>query len=54
VGGDAREFVRIVNSYLVLTKPDPRGFLIEAEKEVLDVPQNRDDYLRWWRERFFV
>lgn len=53
VGGEARDFTNIVNAYLILTKPDPRGFLIQGEDDAgLEVPQSASDYLRWWLDRF--
>lgn len=53
VGGDPQRFVKIVNSYLILTKPDPRGFLLEGEsEEQIDVPQSAADYRLWWLNRF--
>jgi curved DNA-binding protein CbpA len=53
VGGNSQHFVRIVNSYLILTRADPRGFLLEGEDDGrLDVPESAADYRRWWLSRF--
>ena len=52
VGGNLDSFTRIVNAYLILTKPDPRGFCLGEASVPLDVPESPEDYLEWWLRRF--
>ena len=52
-GGDPAAFARIVNAYLVLTRPDPRGFDLGRDAEGLRVPGTEEEYLDWWKGRFF-
>ncbi|GAB6062754.1 J domain-containing protein [Deferrisoma palaeochoriense] len=50
LGGDPARFTRIVNAYLVLTRPDPRGFpLGDAPGE----PESHVAYFERWKRRFF-
>ncbi len=52
-GGDPARFRNIVNAYLALTRADPRGFRLEAPGEGRRIPRTRDEYLAWWKRRFF-
>jgi hypothetical protein len=47
-------FFRIVNAYLVLTRPDPRGYQLDelAPRPSLEVPKDQGEYLDWWLRRF--
>ncbi len=52
-GGDPAVFARIVNAYLVLTRPDPRGFELGRDPDGPGVPGTGEEYLDWWKSRFF-
>ena len=48
------DFTRIVNAYLILTQPDPRGFDLDADPAgPPPVPEELEDYFDWWKRRFF-
>ncbi|MBI5016191.1 MAG: DnaJ domain-containing protein [Deltaproteobacteria bacterium] len=53
VVGPGGDFAGLVNAYLVLTRPDPRGFPVEdpPDRPARD-PETLEEYLAWWKERF--
>ena len=55
VGGDPARFVPVVNAYLVLTCPDPRGFSLDHAEPPgrRGTSPDAETYLEWWRFHFF-
>ncbi len=53
LGGDPDAFTAVVNAYLVLTRPDPRGFAVDDPGDAVSGPEPGPDYRAWWLRRFF-
>ncbi len=51
LGGDPDAFTQVVNAYLVLTRPDPRGFAVADPGD--EEPGPGPEYRAWWLRRFF-
>ncbi len=52
VTGGAGNFANLVNAYLVLTRPDPRGFPLESAAGSSLPSMDSEEYLAWWKKRF--
>ncbi len=51
--GEKGAFVRIVNAYLILTRPDPRGYSLDPPgPAAAEEPMTEEEYFLWWAKRF--